>query len=359
MSEAVAELQRQATAAGVFLDFGHAVPCELREGALVAAEDSAVDEPTDDEAEQLLVWLRGWTAERERWEAERPERLAVQADAWLEQRRDLRVLPMLSRDRFELEQVAHMSAAGAGWDWKERAGIGWTERLPVARPLLSPPAGFELTRRSWCPRCDKIGGDPLGWWHDFGSMKGYLRRPRCAVFPPAPEIEIGACCPREYGEAVRWFPCGARRLYRWGLRRQVLKMVQSSHGSFSVFEELLERVNGDAARLLSPAPSTSFHPPTFARDFLRLVGGERYTHEYSCTIDGGVVHQFEFQGLTEEGAGMGVNFLSAHYPWCTWHYEAASTAYGPFETRSSRPPGGGSCSLHVTMPRRGEGASAL
>ena len=60
---------------------------------------------------------------------------------------------------------------------------------PFARPLTPPPAGFELVRHTWCPRCDRAAGDPLGRPRD--RYRGPLV-PR--VKPAPPEVEIGPAC---------------------------------------------------------------------------------------------------------------------------------------------------------------------
>jgi hypothetical protein len=240
-----AELRRQATAAGVFLV-----------DELVGWREYY--EPlTPDEVEQLLVWLDRWQGARREWLTERPERLAVQRDAWLEQYRDLRVLPMLSRE--------------------------------------DPPAGFELIRRSWCPRCER-DGDPLGpgsWVTYTGafSWTRKRRRFRCEVVPPAPEREIGQLCGRQVpappedcghytitgvdgltltldsgddtpveqaytntitstgsfigdgyriGEGItitETRPCRCRRLYRWGLRRKT-RVDQAIDGALHEIDQL-------------------------------------------------------------------------------------------------------------------------
>jgi hypothetical protein len=143
----------------------------------------------------------------------------------------------------------------------------WQERPPRERPLLRPPAGFELVRHSWCPRCNRIGGDPLGWWHDFGSMKGYLRRPRCAVFPPPPELEIGQGCDRAlYGRRIasnrtrNRFPdmpgagfwtrvCSARQLFRWGLRWSHEIKVLRPTSDDSLFEALQQLATEEMSKL--------------------------------------------------------------------------------------------------------------
>ncbi len=145
------ELRRQLTAAGMYLEmYGPAW---------------SPSEPTNDEAEQLMVWL----------------------DAWQE---------------------------------------GRDEQLP---------AGWELTRHVWCPRCDR-DADPLGWWHDFsGNWKG---RPYGTVFPSPPLLEIGPGCQGGMNPYFRfqgaihwhdhsvdalpgwwWVACSTRRVFRWGLRR--------------------------------------------------------------------------------------------------------------------------------------------
>jgi hypothetical protein len=225
------ELRRQATAAGVFLDMS---PTWLSPGFTTKPL-------TDDEAEQLLVWLDAWQSEpRERHEmasfgllfdGDGQEHYTIESvnggvllldgagDATIASAGDF------IADGFKAGQTV---TTGQLREWSWVPGEGRV--LPAVTPLLDPPAGFGLIRKSWCPRCDRIGGDPLGWWHDFGGkpgdrMKGYLRRPRCAVFPPAPDVEIGPGC---RGMFVVWPPsrsptdrlrCGARRLYRWGLRR--------------------------------------------------------------------------------------------------------------------------------------------
>ena len=289
-----AELRRQATAAGVFLELLHRWRCsdcgrptgEPREvngvsvlppcafclcdhGQLAAV----IRGPslTSDEAEQLLVWLDRWQSRRRRTVG-RPDENEGHETAL-----------------FELVKPMNVQ----GWVWCEAApGDPNAWPLPIVRPLLDPPAGFELVRKSWCPRCDR-DGDPLGkrtigHWVTYGRRtynRGPLRanpvriRPRCEVVPPAPEREIGQLCGRQVpappedcehytitgvdgstltldsgdempnppvaqaytntitcsngsfigdgyhvGDSIsitETRPCRCRRLYRWGLRREL------------------------------------------------------------------------------------------------------------------------------------------
>jgi hypothetical protein len=238
-----AELRRRATTAGVFLDLK--VPLGRRSvrlnrpvaGEMVTAGD--VEEwgavVTASETEQLLAWLARWTDARRQWRAERAENLAVASDAWQEE-----------------------------WNWN-------VPQLAIA----DPPAGFELTRHSWCPRCNR-DGDPLGSSRNRCSPDG---RPWVRPAPPAPpELEIGPGCHApipHYSELFpgkRWFacrdagrfrswkipggkswvvPCNARRLFRWGLRRAtpVLRFNDSIH-SWSAHHELVNWHEQEMSRII-------------------------------------------------------------------------------------------------------------
>jgi hypothetical protein len=206
-----AELRRQATAAGVFVDFDdfddepdEVGPAEF-DPVTGTYATSSKPEPapiTAAEAEQLLVWLQRWTDARRKWETERDRREydAVYRDMVLEQ---------------------------------SRSGFS----VPFQRPV-PPPEGFELLQHSWCPRCDRDGGDPLGrrtighwvtYFPDTAPLpeqrKPVRTRPYCEIVPAPPELEIAPACHRQRwtgrygGPGMILDPCGARRLFRWGLRR--------------------------------------------------------------------------------------------------------------------------------------------
>lgn len=231
-----AELRRQATAAGVWLDMAQGWRCSdcgrpLREPREVNGVSvlppcafclcrhdkvtSAIRESiTSDEVEQLLVWLDRWQDARREWLAERRMVDAVYSD-YVKDGRGGRVwhFPMLSRARheavsFELREYGYSISDRQRSDRKWRWVPGEGRQLPIVRPLLDPPAGFELVRHSWCPRCER-DGDPLGAPREVATP----------VVPPAPELEIGAGC-AQVAVGPGCHPCGARRLYRWGLRRE-------------------------------------------------------------------------------------------------------------------------------------------
>jgi hypothetical protein len=215
------ELRRQATAAGVFLDLPRTRPYSGEYPSTVPPSFQAVEltQPlTADETEQLLVWLNQWQEQpRERHEV-----------AWC-----CRAFGHVVSADEVMNGWGHCS----GRQCQEWSSV---EQLPIVRSLLDPPAGFELVRHLWCPRCDRAAGDPLGrpverigwrgieWTLASAKSGGHIGVP--IVKPPAPEREIKPGCSRHRSTSwphraweLTWMgwqpPCGARRLYRWGLRR--------------------------------------------------------------------------------------------------------------------------------------------
>jgi hypothetical protein len=239
------ELRRQATAAGVFLELPRTQPYSGEYPSTVPPSFQAVELTpplTADETEQLLVWL----------------------DRWQEQPRERHEVAWCCMDCGTLDQEP-LPSGTLGWgrcnNPKHPPVKMPIARLPIVYPLLDPPAGFELVRKVWCPRCDRAAGDPLGrpvqrigwrgieWVLASARSGGHIGAP--IVKPPAPEREIGPGCEWGYrtnegkplrvityqadsegyvspklrrlwgkdgqGRPVR--TCGTCRLYRWGLRR--------------------------------------------------------------------------------------------------------------------------------------------
>lgn len=232
MSDHEAELRRQATAAGVYLDLAPLVLAPHPTSGCVARVP--IPGPTADETEQLLVWLDQWTDggyPRDRHEAawccvECGRPCAEQPDSWT---------------GWAICQGCTETQARHGGSGKLQSGM---RQIPIASPLLDPPAGFELIRHSWCPRCDRAAGDPLGR-RGTGRVKyrpPTVRTPGRSewVKPAPPELEIGQGCSHVLvGKSVTgswvWVTvadrgddersCGARRLFRWGLRRKAFAVA--------------------------------------------------------------------------------------------------------------------------------------
>jgi hypothetical protein len=88
---------------------------------------------------------------------------------------------------------------------------GWTDDSVPNPPV---PEGFELTRHSWCPRCERRNGDPLGRPAD---RRRYFVP---WIKPPPPRQSVAVPCQRLNRCGGRFAGrCNTRRLFRWGLRR--------------------------------------------------------------------------------------------------------------------------------------------